>query len=200
MNSQETGNAIYGLVLAGGRSRRMGQDKALLARGDRSQLAYIVRLLECRLDRVFVSSRADQQSEAERSRFEQIIDRYEGIGPVAGILSAMEEYPDVDWLVVACDLPNVDAQTIAYLLQQRSPEQPFSAYCSSHDGLPEPLCAVYRSCAAHIVRRFVSEGIHCPRKILIRSDTLLLEQVDPRSLDNVNTPDDLRDSVLSQVS
>ena len=200
MNSEATGNVIYGLVLAGGRSRRMGQDKALLARGDRSQLAYVMRLLESQLDRVFVSSRADQRSEAERSRFEQIIDHYEDIGPVAGILSAMEEHPDVDWLVVACDLPNIDAQTIAYLLEHRSVEQPFSAYRSSHDGLPEPLCAVYRSCAAHIVRRFVTDGIHCPRKILIRSDTLLLEQSNPRSLDNVNTPDDLRDSVLASVS
>lgn len=193
-------NPIFGLVLAGGRSRRMGQDKARLLRGGRSQLAYVVELIEPMCDRVFVSTRAEQRGEAERSKFEQIVDRYQDMGPVAGILSAMDEYPQVDWLVLACDLPNIDASTIANLLEHRSPEYPFSAYSSSHDGLPEPLCAIYRAGSADIVRGFVAEGVYCPRKILIRSDTLLLEQPDPRALDNVNTPDDLAASQLEAAS
>ncbi|MBT8103470.1 MAG: molybdenum cofactor guanylyltransferase [Gammaproteobacteria bacterium] len=193
-------NPIFGLVLAGGRSRRMGQDKARLLRGGRSQLAYVVELIEPMCDRVFVSTRAEQRDEAERSKFEQIVDRYQDMGPVAGILSAMDEYPQVDWLVLACDLPNIDASTIANLLEHRSPEYPFSAYSSSHDGLPEPLCAIYRAGSADIVRGFVAEGVYCPRKILIRSDTLLLEQPDPRALDNVNTPDDLAASQLEAAS
>jgi molybdopterin-guanine dinucleotide biosynthesis protein A len=59
---------------------------------------------------------------------------------------------------------------------------------------------VYTADSAGIVRRFVADGVHCPRKILIRSDTLLLEQPDPRALDNVNTPEDLRRSVLGVAS
>jgi len=191
---------LFGLVLAGGESRRMGQDKARLRRGGQSQLAHIVHVLEPLVDRVFVSTRADQQDETERSRFDQIVDRYQDMGPVAGILSAMDEYPEVDWLVVACDLPNIDASTISHLLEHRSPDQPFSAYRSSHDGLPEPLCAVYAAGSADIMRGFVAEGMNCPRKMLIRSDTLLLEQPDPHSLHNVNTPEDLEDSVLGAAS
>ncbi len=187
---------VFGLVLAGGESRRMGQDKALLIRDGRSQLQYLTEMLQGYVERVFVSARQDQQGEEERGRYAQIIDRYENIGPVAGILSALEEYPEVDWLIVACDLPNIDTNTIRYLLEQRSPEHPFTAYISSHDGLPEPLCAIYRCGCADIVRQFVDDGINCPRKILIRSETHLLEQPDPRSLDNVNTPEDLRESVL----
>lgn len=187
---------MFGLVLAGGESRRMGQDKASLRREGQSQLAYTVQLLGDFVERVFVSTRADQQDDRERSRFTQIVDRYEDMGPVAGILSAMDEYPDVDWLVLACDLPNIDQTTLSNLLKKRSSDQPFSAYISSHDSLPEPLCAVYAAHSSVIVRRFVEEGIHCPRKILIRSDTLLLEQPNPQSLDNVNTPDDLRRSIL----
>ena len=178
----------------------MGQDKALLSRGEQSQLAYIVRLLQDHVHRVFVSARAEQQDEKERARFEQIIDRYQDMGPVAGILSAMDEYPNVDWLVVACDLPNVDARTISLLLDKRSESQPFTAFASSHGGLPEPLCAVYMAQSADIVRDFVAEGIHCPRKMLIRSDTLLLEQPDPMALANINTPHDLEGSVLEEVS
>lgn len=199
MNERVT-KPMYGLVLAGGKSSRMGQDKAALRREGQSQLAYVVRLLDDLVERVFVSARADQRDDPERSRFEQIVDRYEDLGPVAGILSAMDRYPDVDWLVLACDLPNIDAATLSHLLSNRAHERPFSAYASSHDRLPEPLCAVYAQGSADIVRRFVADGVYCPRKILIRSDTLLLEQPDPHALDNVNTPDDLQRSILGAAS
>jgi len=195
-----TSEMIYGLVLAGGESRRMGRDKALLVRDGLSQLAHITALLERITDRVYVSSRQEQQSDPERSRFENIIDRYEGIGPIAGILSAMDAHPHVDWLVVACDLPNIDERTLAFLIEKAEPEQPFTAFKSSYDGLPEPLCALYRSGSESIIRQFVEDGIVCPRKILIRSDTMLLEQPNPVALDNINTPDDLAGSVLEVSS
>jgi len=178
----------------------MGQDKALLKRDGRSQLANLVALLEPMVERVFVSTRSDQCEEPERRRYSQIIDNYSDIGPVAGVLSAMEEYPAVDWLVVACDLPNVNENTIRFLIDSRSAEKPFTAYRSSHDDLPEPLCAIYRLGSEPIMRDFVDTGTTCPRKMLIRSDTKLLAQLDPRALDNINTPEDLQESVLESVS
>jgi len=184
------------LVLAGGKSRRMGQDKALLDHSGKSQLAYSVDTLGRCVDRVFVSTRADQAEEPERGRYAQIVDRYDKLGPVAGILSALREYPDVDWLVLACDLPNVDEATIRHLLQESDAGQPFTAYASSYDGLPEPLCAIYRAGCADIIQGYVDDGLNCPRKILIRSKAQLLTQPDPRALDNVNTPDELQNSPL----
>jgi molybdopterin-guanine dinucleotide biosynthesis protein A len=178
----------------------MGSDKALLVRDGRSQLAHIAALLDQVTDRVFVSTRGDQQDESERSRFAQIVDRYEDIGPIAGILSALEEHPQADWLVVACDLPNIDEATLQFLIANRSQEKPFTAFRSSYDDLPEPLCALYRSGCDSILRQFIDDGIVCPRKMLIRSDTELLIQPDPRSLDNINTPDDLQRSVLEAAS
>jgi molybdopterin-guanine dinucleotide biosynthesis protein A len=178
----------------------MGSDKALLVRDGQSQLAHIAALLDQVTDRVFVSTRGDQQDESERSRFAQIVDRYENIGPIAGILSALEEHPQADWLVVACDLPNIDEATLQFLIDNRSQEKPFTAFRSSHDDLPEPLCALYQSGSDSILRQFIDDGVVCPRKILIRSDTELLVQPDPRSLDNINTPDDLQRSVLEAAS
>ena len=195
-----TADTIYGLVLAGGESRRMGRDKALLVREGRSQLAHIAALLEGITGRVYVSSRQEQQDDPERSRFENIVDRYEGIGPIAGILSAMDTRPDADWLVVACDLPNIDEATLSFLIENSNSKQPFTAFKSNYDGLPEPLCALYRCGSDAIIRGFVEDGIVCPRKILIRSDTLLLEQPNPAALDNINTPDDLASSVLEAAS
>ena len=191
---------VFGLILAGGQSRRMGRDKALLVRDGRSQLAHMAAVLDEVVDRVFVSARDDQTSDPERSRYELIVDRYENIGPIAGILSAMEEHPQADWLVLACDLPNIDTATLQFLLQNRSEQQPFTAFRSTHDDLPEPLCAVYNAGSDVLIREFIEDGMVCPRKILIRSDTLLLEQPNPQSLDNVNTPDDLEQSVLEIAS
>jgi molybdopterin-guanine dinucleotide biosynthesis protein A len=191
-----TNRPVYGLVLAGGKSRRMGHDKALLDHNGQSQLAYVVGVLDACVEKVFVSTRADQADDEQRAQYAQIVDRYDDLGPVAGILSALEEKPEVDWLVVACDLPNINEQTIRYLMEQRGGEQAFTAFTSSHDGLPEPLCAVYPSGCDGIIRQFVDEGMNCPRKILIRSDTRLLDQPHPEALDNVNTPDDLHNSVL----
>jgi len=193
-------NDVYGLVLAGGKSRRMGHDKALLMRDGQSQLLRMVSLLGEVVDRVFVSARSDQTDDAERSQFELIVDRYEDMGPIAGIVSALQEYPEVDWLVLACDLPNVDLQTLRYLLKNMSHNQPFTAFRSSHDGLPEPLCAVYRAGSDQLLRDFIDDGLICPRKVLIRSDSCLLEQPNPRSLDNVNTPDDLKQSILEAAT
>lgn len=187
---------VYGLVLAGGKSRRMGRDKALLLRDGKSQLAHMVSLLDAVVDRVFVSARSDQTADSERSRFDLIVDRHDDMGPIAGILSALQEYPQADWLVVACDLPNIDHATLRFLLENVSENQPFTAFRSSHDGLPEPLCAVYKSGSDKLLREFIDDGMICPRKVLIRSETWLLDQPNPSSLDNVNTPDDLRESVL----
>lgn len=183
---------IYGLVLAGGKSRRMGTDKALLMHDGRSQLSCAVSLLVRHLPRVFVSARSDQAREAERSKFARIIDRYTGIGPTAGILSALEYNPEVSWFVLACDLPNLDDATIAALIDAHSVEHPFTAYKSSSDGLPEPLCAIYSPSAHAVIAKFVADGLVCPRKMLMRSNTLLLEQMNPDALANMNTPADLQ--------
>lgn len=188
--------ALKGLVLAGGRSRRMGRDKAHLRHGDDSQLAFAVRLLATFVPRVYVSTRAAQASDPERARFPQIVDRYDDMGPIAGVLSAMDSDPQAAWLVVACDLPNLTAATLETLLAARDPARPFTAFKSSVNDLPEPLCAVYEPGARPLLDEFVAAGIACPRKMMIRSDTLLLAQPDPRALHNVNTPADLENSAL----
>lgn len=186
---------LFGLVLAGGESRRMGSDKALLRHGDETQLDYAVRIVSAVVDRAFVSARASQ-ADAVRKQYSLINDQYENLGPVAGILSAMDYDPQVAWLVLACDLPNVTQDTLQALVAGRKPHQPFTAFRSSHNDLPEPLCAIYEPGARQLLDGFVHDGIACPRKIMIRSNTRLLVQSDPAWLDNVNTPQDLARSGL----
>ncbi|MGH8270439.1 MAG: MoaD/ThiS family protein, partial [Steroidobacteraceae bacterium] len=63
-----------------------------------------------------------------------------------------------------------------------------TAYRSSHDGLPEPLCAIYEPSSREAIRAHVASGRDCPRKFLINADTELIDQPGPGVLDNVNTP------------
>jgi len=187
---------VHALVLAGGKSRRMGQDKAHIVHAGKPRLAHTVDLLAPLVDKVWVSVRKDQPADPLRDAYPRIVDRDDDAGPVAGILAALESEPGVDWLVVAVDLPNLDARTVTNLLERAADER-FTAYRSSHDGLPEPLCALYRAGSLPLIRSFVDEGIVCPRKILIRSDAELLTQPNPRALDNINTPEDLEEAGLA---
>ena len=182
---------VWGLVLAGGQSRRMGSDKASLTLNGETQLERAVHLISAHLDRVFVSTSREQADDPLRQRFDQIVDGYQKLGPIAGILSAMDEYPEVSWLVLACDLPNIDDATIACLLDQVSPAHEATAFRSVHDDLPEPLCAIYRPESRVIIDRFIQDGTNCPRKILINARTHLLQQPNPGALHNVNSPEDL---------
>ena len=181
---------VHALVLAGGKSRRMGRDKAHLLHEDKPQLTRTAELLAPLVDKVWVSVRKNQPADALRDAYPQIVDQDDDAGPVAGIHAALENHPDVNWLVVAVDLPNLDVTTVRHLLEHASDPR-FTAYRSVRDGLPEPLCALYRPAAAEVIRRYVANGIVCPRKILIRNDAELLEQPSPGALDNINTPEDL---------
>jgi molybdopterin-guanine dinucleotide biosynthesis protein A len=181
---------LFGLVLAGGRSTRMQRDKATLPYQGRNQLDRAMELLQARVAQAFVSVRPDQRQDPARARYAQVVDAHEGLGPLAGIAAAQAAQPGAAWLVLACDLPYLDAETISHLLAHRDPARLATAYRSSHDGLPEPLCAIWEPRSAELILEYVAAGKTCPRKFLIRSDALLLAQPHPQALDNINTPEE----------
>ncbi|HLG53450.1 MAG TPA: NTP transferase domain-containing protein [Steroidobacteraceae bacterium] len=182
---------LYGLVLAGGRSSRMRADKAALAYGGRPQLAAAFELLASRVAKAWVSVRPEQRTERVRAAHPQIVDEPGVEGPIAGILAAQAAQPDAAWLVVACDLPLLDATTLDELLAARDAHRLATAFISSFDGLPEPLCAIYEPASREPIRRYVAAGGSCPRKFLIGHDVALLTPANARALDNANTPEEL---------
>ena len=180
---------VYGLLLSGGGSRRMQRDKAQLAYAGEPQLRRAWRLLQAVTTCAFVSLRADQRSDPLRRDLPQIVDTYDAIGPTAGILSAQEAYPDVAWLVVACDLPLLDADTLQMLLDARDPSADATAFCSRFDGLPEPLCAVWEPSSHVLLKERHAGASYCPRKALILLRSKLLPTPGD-ALDNINTPEE----------
>jgi molybdopterin-guanine dinucleotide biosynthesis protein A len=187
---------LMGLVLAGGRSVRMGTDKANLVHPDGRTLArrtYDL-LEEAGCESVVISLRYDQEIPAGFSGITgPVIARDpEGSseGPLSGLLSSMRLHPDANWLVLACDLPRLDAATLKNLISSKRHDEPFLSYRSEFDGLPEPLCALYGEGSLDLLERASSEGLRCPRKLLIRHGCRLLEPVTPKALENANTPSD----------
>lgn len=186
---------VYGLVLTGGQSSRMKRDKATLAYHGQTQLEWAMKLIEPHVTKAFVSVRPGQ-NDPIRARFEQIVDTREGLGPIAGIMAAQARYPDAAWLVLACDLPFLNDQTLQYLLAHRDPTRPATAFRAhqpdqpKHHGLPEPLCTIYEPASRAGLIAHMASGKDCPRKYLINASTNLLDQPDPRALDNVNTPEE----------
>jgi molybdopterin converting factor subunit 1 len=179
---------LYGLVLAGGRSSRMGRDKAALRYEGQTQLERAMALLSAHVARAYVSVRPDQKTDALRARFAQIEDRASDIGPMAGLLAAQAAHPEAAWLVLACDLPLLDEPTLRRLIGARATTALATAYRSSHDGLPEPLCAIYEPRSRAALSDYVAQGKHCPRKFLLHVGAHLIEEPNPRALDNINTP------------
>lgn len=182
--------ALFGLVLAGGRSTRMQADKAALAYGARPQLAEAYELVARHVDRAWISVRADQADEPLRASYAQIVDGDLGQGPVAGIIAAQARHPGTAWLVVACDLPQLDDETLDDLVRQRDPARMATAFVSAHDRLPEPLCAIYEPASRSAILAQVAAGRNCPRRFLMDHDAKLLAPRHARALDNANTPDD----------
>lgn len=184
---------LCGLVLAGGRSSRMGTDKAALIHPDGRTLGRRCHdlLAEAGCEIVAVSLRHDQEIPAGLEGPEIVRDP-EGAscGPMAGIVSGMRLHPGADWLIVACDLPRLDLETLRHLIDSKRPDEKFLAYRSEFDDLPEPLCTLYSSASLAIMEQAQADDFRCPRKILIRNACRLLEPVTARALDNANTPED----------
>jgi molybdenum cofactor guanylyltransferase len=188
---------LYGLVLAGGRSKRMRRDKAALSYGGRPQLERAMALLAPHVARAYVSVRADQTDEPLRARFAQIPDTKANLGPIAGVLAAQARHPEVAWLVLACDLPLLDEASLTHLLRARAPARAATAYRSSHDGLPEPLCAIWEPRSREPLAAYVAAGRDCPRRFLLSADTELIEEPNPGALDNINTPEEYRSAMTA---
>ena len=192
---------VYGLVLAGGRSRRMGKDKAQLSYHGLPHSHYLYKLVAEVCDKVFLSIRDEQKSQYEKE-FNVIVDQDEFKGPFNGILSAHNENPDVAWLVVACDLPLVDRTSLDQLIEERDAKRTATAYATLKSGLPEPLIAIWEPDALKAAKAYLLESeSSCPRKFLINSDTKTIHPKDDKVLLNANVEEDYEEvlKILSAV-
>lgn len=181
---------LYGLILSGGKSTRMGNDKGLLNYHGKPQREYLYELAASYCNDVYYSSREDQLSSfSEKAKV--IVDNNKYRGPFNGIFSAHQRHPKVAWLVLACDLPLLDKVGISELINNRNKNKIATCISSKGSGLPEPLIAIWEPAALVAAQNyFETVQSSCPRKFLINSDIELVEPSSDDQLYNANSKED----------
>ena len=206
-------SASCAILLAGGKSRRMGQDKALLVYEGRTFLEHVVAaLLPLTAHILIVADRQDKYASSESLSFETlsfetssrkvlaqarvVVDKFPDSGPVGGIVTGlMAAGPGAHW-VVPCDMPAVNPDVLRLLWQNAVP--PFDAVVPEINEEPEPLYATYRDTALPNLRDYLDGGQRSARGALktlnvkrIREDALRRIDPDAASFININTPEEL---------
>jgi len=178
---------VAGFVLAGGQSRRLGRDKALLAYAGETLVQAVA--LEVLKAAGSVALLGDPTRYGHLG-FPVVADVVSGCGPMSGLHAALLAAGEAEWiLVVACDLPNVTADLLARLIGKAGPGVQCVA-AQGERGL-EPLCAVYHRNTLSEVELALREGRSRMRDLAARLDAIGIE-VEARTVFNVNTEEDWR--------
>lgn len=180
---------VQGLILAGGRSVRMGTDKGMLNFYGKNQRDVAIELLERHNLKTFLSVRDEQEIETEIKY--KITDKLIGLGPFGAICSAFQENPNVAWLVMATDLPFVNDALIQKLLKNRNPSKAATTIKGISKQFPEPLITIWEPKSYTLLLNYLAQGYSCPRKVLINSDIEIIE-VEDKFIRNINTPEDFK--------
>jgi cyclic pyranopterin phosphate synthase len=180
----------FGLVLTGGKSERMGEDKALIHYHHKSQAQVIFDLLKKYCNEVFLSARNDQWKGMELEGLPTISDSLNLQGPMNGILSAMNKFPEVNWIVVACDLIHFNDDVIRSLIDNYQSDKDIICFKNKEKDFPEALCALYTPSSRSKLLKVCDEGITCAVKALRNLDLKLITQSGLIDLSNINTKEE----------
>lgn len=188
---------IKALILAGGKSQRMGEDKSQIEYHGKPQEIFTADICK-KLGLETYISKAYNYSEDKIDGYNVLKDRLVDMGPFGAILSAMMSDPNAAWLVLACDLPYVTKEHISSLIENRNSSKQATAFKLLGQPFPEPLIAIYEPNIYQRMLRFLSLGYACPRKILINSDVKHVDLNKEEIAFNANTKED-KEHVLKKL-
>jgi len=180
---------VFGCVLIGGASSRMGKPKHLLRRNGRTWLKHTAELLDQVCEEVVIVGSGEVPDGLGNHR--RLTDVPDAQGPMAGLLSAMRWAPQVSWLVAACDLPAISLEALHWLLATRSPG--VWATLPSLAGVPgvEPLLAHYDFRSRLLLEHLVADREFSLSRLATHPK--VISPVPPDQLScawqNINTPE-----------
>lgn len=183
---------VYGCVLIGGDSTRMGEPKHLLSDNGKTWLETTAGLLGQVTDKVIIAGEGTIAESLLNSVRLPDVDCVRG--PMAGILSAMRWKPTVSWLVTACDLPNLSTDALRWLLSTRRPGVWASLPELKGGRGIEPLLAHYDFRSHHLMEELAAGGIFRPGSIAENSKVIKVCPPDRlcSAWLNVNTKSELK--------
>lgn len=185
------------VILAGGRSRRMGRDKALLPFGGFGTLAeYQYRRLRKLFANVYLSAKSDKFS------FEAplIPDEHPESSPMVALASILRQAPDEGIFLLGVDMPFVPEKLILRILDEATqhPEAPLIAVKSPRG--VEPLCAFYRRDLLPIIEMQLGEGNHRLRSLSEMTEARFVDAENPEDLANLNRPEEYEQAIIRNIS
>ena len=187
---------LKGLVFAGGKSQRMGQDKSEIQYHDKPQYVHLTNLLDRHVEKVYLSVKNDEFSTITQP---SIQDTFGSLGPFGGLLSAFQQIPNSAFITLPCDAPFIDEELLGQLIDHRNTKKVATCFHNPDTSFPEPLITIWEPRAYPVLLQFLSMGYSCPRKVLINSDIEELTIGDPGKLFNANTQEE-RDWALNKLS
>ena len=136
--------ALIGVILCGGESRRMGRDKGLLEKDGIPWARYMAdRLMPYNLPVVFSVNPSQADAYAHAMPGDRLVtDSVAADGPLKGLLSVHEQFPDKDLLLLGCDMLDMDAPTIERLIEEYC-NNGYNFYAYVENGFFQPLCGIY---------------------------------------------------------
>ncbi|MBT3294287.1 MAG: molybdenum cofactor guanylyltransferase [Verrucomicrobia bacterium] len=180
------------IILAGGQSSRMGQDKSMLTVDGRPLIQHVHEQLEGHFDEILLSSNDARHAFLE---LKTVRDRQADQGPLMGIASALEVASHDLVFVTACDMPDIDIHLAHRMLSQAEGYDavvPRSVPPGSDTPRPEPLCAVYRRDAAGRMFELLARGERRIRSFFDQADIRYVD-LDPQDAPrNLNTEEEYR--------
>ncbi|MDD2721829.1 MAG: molybdenum cofactor guanylyltransferase [Gallionella sp.] len=177
------------IILAGGNSSRMGQDKAMLPFNGTPLLQSVIAVVQPLFGKTMVSVNAPRAEIA----LPQICDRQTGMGPLAGLVSALEQVTTPWTFVVACDMPFVAPAVIVQLAALRGDHQ---AVVPRIAGYPQPLLAFYATGCLPLLQARLAGGDRSLMGALKLLNVRYAEEGEltassPRSFIDLDTPQDV---------
>ncbi len=180
---------LVGLVLAGGESRRMGRDKAMLAWAGVPAASRLRSLMRPFCAEVLLSRAPGQELPEGWDETETVRDLPVASGPLRGILSALAARPGSAVLAVAVDQPLVDHDLLRTLVEGRDGSVHATCFLDSDGALPDPTCAIYEPTFAEAASPWASQGRGCPRKVVLNTPSRVLPSPGLR-LRDADSPED----------
>lgn len=179
---------INGLILAGGKSSRMGYDKSLIEYHSVSQREYLFTLLKKVCNVVYTSCKTAGDLPIALN---PLIDRFNLESPLNGILTAFTIHPNTAWLTVPIDMPLIDDFVITYLLSKRDATKTATCFFDSDGQKPEPLFTAWEPSAYPLLLEYYKAGNKSPREFLMRENIHVIEIPDKKFLININDGEEL---------
>lgn len=185
---------ITGVILAGGKSSRMGRNKALLSLAGRRLVDRVVGVLrEVFTDLLIVTNSPEVYADLG---LPMVGDVFPDKGSLGGIYSAVYHTPTPYCFVAACDMPFLSAAVIRYLLEQRAD---YDVVMPDIHGEMQPLHAIYsKACLPPMLRRLEANRLRIVGflpEVRVRTVTANdLQPLDPdlRAFQNLNTPEEFQ--------